>query len=75
MNHPAQSRPLRRAPIRIEKCVRILILGLGLMLLPKSFQLFAQSEAAVPLYLNPKQPVEVRVEDLLSRMTLKGKVG
>jgi beta-glucosidase len=75
MNHPAQSRPLRRAPIRIEKCVRILILGLGLMLLPKSFQLFAQSEAAVPLYLNPKQPVEVRVEDLLSRMTLKEKVG
>ena len=28
-----------------------------------------------PIYLDPKQPIEVRVEDLMSRMTLKEKVG
>jgi beta-glucosidase len=28
-----------------------------------------------PLYLDAKQPIEVRVEDLMSRMTLKEKVG
>ncbi|MGD0227549.1 MAG: glycoside hydrolase family 3 C-terminal domain-containing protein [Terriglobia bacterium] len=74
VEQPARSKPLRRTPIRIEKCLKVLILGLGLMLL-KSFQLFAQSERTVPLYLDRKQPVEVRVEDLLSRMTLKEKVG
>jgi len=34
-----------------------------------------QSPAASPLYLDPKQPVDVRVNDLMSRMTLKEKVG
>jgi beta-glucosidase-like glycosyl hydrolase len=29
----------------------------------------------LPAYLNPKEPVEVRIDDLLSRMTLKEKVG
>ena len=33
---------------------------------------YAQSK---PLYLNPHQPIDVRVEDLLSRMTLEEKVG
>src|SRR3954465_1288469 len=28
-----------------------------------------------PIYLDPKQPIDVRVQDLLSRMTLKEKVG
>lgn len=52
------------------------MVGLGLMLmLLKSFQLFAQSDRVVPPYLDPSQPVEVRVEDLLRRMTLKEKVG
>ena len=31
--------------------------------------------ADTPIYLDPKQPIEVRVEDLMSRMTLKEKVG
>ena len=35
----------------------------------------AQSSAAVPIYRGPKQPIERRVDDLLSRMTLKEKVG
>src|SRR6058998_3363623 len=28
-----------------------------------------------PIYLDAKQPIEVRVDDLMSRMTLKEKVG
>lgn len=34
-----------------------------------------QSSAAPPVYLDPKQPIDVRVNDLMSRMTLKEKVG
>jgi beta-glucosidase len=37
--------------------------------------LHAQSTSAAPLYLDPKQPIERRVDDLMSRMTLKEKVG
>jgi len=33
-----------------------------------------QAEAQQPLYLNPKQPVQARVNDLLKRMTLEEKV-
>ncbi len=35
----------------------------------------AQTSEAVPIYLDPHQPVERRVNDLLARMTLKEKVG
>jgi beta-glucosidase len=35
----------------------------------------AQSSSDAPAYLDPKQPIEVRVNDLLGRMTLKEKVG
>jgi len=35
----------------------------------------AQAEGARPLYLDPTQPIEVRVDDLMKRMTLKEKVG
>ncbi len=38
-------------------------------------QVYAQSPAGIPVYLDPKQPIERRVDDLLSRMTLKEKVG
>ena len=37
--------------------------------------LLAQTRADLPVYLDPKQPVQKRVDDLLSRMTLKEKVG
>jgi uncharacterized protein involved in exopolysaccharide biosynthesis len=52
---------------------RILSISLCLTL-PANFQLFAQSEGNVQIYLDPKQPIEAGVEDLLSRMTLKEKV-
>ena len=42
------------------------------------FLLFAASatnlSAQIPIYQNPDMPIEVRVEDALSRMTLEEKV-
>lgn len=37
--------------------------------------LYAQSDSTPPLYLDPNQPIERRVDDLMARMTLKEKVG
>jgi len=37
--------------------------------------LFCQSAGDRPLYLDPSQPIDRRVDDLISRMTLKEKVG
>src|SRR5207302_567411 len=36
---------------------------------------FKQSTAEVPFYLDPKQPIERRMSDLMGRMTLKEKIG
>lgn len=35
----------------------------------------AQDQKAKPAYLDPAQPIEVRIDDLMSRMTLKEKIG
>ena len=35
----------------------------------------AHAQSSTPIYLDPQQPVERRVDDLMSRMTLKEKVG
>jgi beta-glucosidase len=45
---------------------------IGFLILPFSMR---PQGTATPRYLDPKQPIEVRVEDLLGRMTLKEKVG
>jgi beta-glucosidase len=45
------------------------------LVLSSRTRLYAQSSAEVPIYLDPKQPVELRVSDLMSRMTLKEKIG
>ena len=34
-----------------------------------------QDGGQAPIYLDPKRPVEERIDDLMSRMTLKEKVG
>jgi beta-glucosidase-like glycosyl hydrolase len=47
-----------------------MILILVILIVPAG--LYTQS---TPIYLDPKQPIERRVEDLLSRMTLEEKVG
>jgi beta-glucosidase len=36
---------------------------------------FAQDAGPTPIYLDPKRPIEERIDDLMSRMTLKEKVG
>lgn len=36
---------------------------------------FSQSASDTPVYLNPQEPVEKRIDDLLSRMTLQEKIG
>jgi beta-glucosidase len=43
-----------------------------LLILPVSLHTQAPG---TPIYLDPKQPIEVRVDDLMSRMTVKEKVG
>ncbi|HET9177420.1 MAG TPA: glycoside hydrolase family 3 C-terminal domain-containing protein [Terriglobia bacterium] len=58
----------------------VTLLGLLLVVLgfalPARAPLDGQSPAAgVPVYLDPKQPIERRVDDLMGRMTLKEKVG
>jgi beta-glucosidase-like glycosyl hydrolase len=40
-----------------------------------ALELLAQAATDTPRYLDPKVPVEDRIDDLLSRMTLKEKVG
>jgi len=52
---------------------RPLVLALAILL--PAVRLRAQAAATAPVYLDPKQPVERRVDDLLARMTLKEKVG
>jgi beta-glucosidase len=49
---------------------------LGLVLAAPGVQfLSAQASPRAPIYLDPKQPIERRVDDLLARMTLKEKLG
>src|SRR6516162_6814662 len=45
-----------------------------LCVLPCS-HLFAQSSAETPIYLDPKRAIDERIDDLMSRMTLKEKIG
>lgn len=51
-----------------------LIMGAAVMFLA-AISLCAQTDNMVPVYLDPHQPIEKRVEDLVSRMTLKEKLG
>ena len=47
-----------------------------LLALPFGGQAVAQSDSAsTPIYLDAKRPIEMRVDDLMSRMTLKEKIG
>jgi len=48
------------------------VVAIALLVVPVSVR---PQRAGTPLYLDSKQPVEVRVDDLISRMSLKEKVG
>src|SRR5437667_2876698 len=60
--------------LRVPRLWRCPFLVTALMLAANG-PLLAQSSTGASTYLDPKQPIEVRVNDLLSRMTLKEKVG
>ena len=51
-----------------------LVMAIGPML-ASVLMILAQAGESTPIYLDPKRPVEKRVADLMSRMTLKEKVG
>jgi beta-glucosidase len=53
----------------------VLVVLLGLMVPSFVPVAGAQSAGDEPIYLNPNEPVARRIDDLLSRMTLKEKVG
>lgn len=59
--------------VQFDVGARHLIFALALLL--PGVKLNAQSNQAPPVYLDPSQPIERRVDDLMSRMTLKEKVG
>jgi beta-glucosidase len=46
-----------------------------LVALPGCRKVVAQSSLSTPVYLDAKQPIDARVDDLMRRMTLKEKVG
>ncbi len=50
---------------------RILMYSFAILI---SLNAFGQSQTGKPLYLNPKASIDARVQDLLSRMTLKEKI-
>ncbi|HET9409669.1 MAG TPA: glycoside hydrolase family 3 C-terminal domain-containing protein [Candidatus Sulfotelmatobacter sp.] len=50
-------------------------MGLMLVLAGLLIPLSLHPQSSTPIYLDPGQPIERRVDDLLSRMTLKEKVG
>ncbi|MGH9398689.1 MAG: glycoside hydrolase family 3 protein, partial [Terriglobia bacterium] len=60
--------------MHFHKLLKTLILCLALMV-AFGMPLRSQSSGGAPIYLDPHQPVERRVEDLMSRMTLKEKLG
>jgi len=61
----------------IRVAVRIALAGacMATFTSPRGSIAGAQETPTTPLYLDPTQPVEARVEDLLKRMTLKEKIG
>jgi hypothetical protein len=72
-NLGASKHPTGRIAILI-KMTEVVLIFLGLAG-PGGVPLCAQSSAGIPMYHDPTQPIERRVDDLMSRMTLKEKVG
>jgi len=58
------------AAARLRRCLGVLAILIALVL-PG----ILHPQSSLPIYLDPQQPIELRVNDLMSRMTLKEKVG
>ena len=50
------------------------VLILGLCLLGVTHSLSSKDKKSIPLYKDAKAPIEKRIDDLISRMTLEEKV-
>lgn len=59
----------------LKKSFLLFILAAAAAALFHPISLPAQAGHESPAYLDPKQPIQVRINDLMSRMTLKEKVG
>ena len=68
----SKNRPGRRRGARVLSKAPALVFVFSLLILPDKVR---TQSPETPVYLDSKQPIELRVEDLLSRMTLKEKVG
>jgi len=67
---PVERKLQSSAARRLTRALSVVLIFIVLML-PGSLH----TQSSVPLYLDPRQPIERRVDDLVSRMTLKEKVG
>src|SRR5438876_11116239 len=67
---PVERKLQSSAARRLTRALSVVLIFIVLML-PGSLH----TQSSVPLYLDPQQPIERRVDDLMSRMTLKEKVG
>src|SRR6266566_6288756 len=67
---PVERKLQSSAARRLTRALSVVLIFIVLML-PGS----VHTQSSFPLYLDPQQPVKRRVDDLLSRMTLKEKVG
>ena len=56
------------------KCGGVLVFYLGASICG-AIAAVAQTAPSTPLYLDASQPIAVRVDDLMARMTLKEKIG
>jgi beta-glucosidase-like glycosyl hydrolase len=64
---------MTRGNHRASATILVFLVAASVLAAGSRFQ--AQSSSDIPAYLDPKQPIRVRVNDLLARMTLKEKVG
>jgi beta-glucosidase len=69
------SGPCERQSSSMTRLIRWPAIVVVLIIFMLPCRVHTQSAATAPLYLDPKQPIERRVDDLMSRMTLKEKVG
>jgi beta-glucosidase len=60
--------------MRVSKLIKMSLLAF-VVSTAAGLPLRAQARAEGPVYLDARQPINIRVQDLLSRMTLKEKVG
>src|SRR6266550_1207914 len=67
---PVERKLQSSAARRLTRALSVVLIFIVLML-PGS----VHTQSSFPIYLDPQQPIERRVDDLMSRMTLKEKVG